>query len=48
MLDNAGFFTSAIAIDGMVTTSKMSFHLLCLARKVKLIATGHVLKVGKR
>jgi uncharacterized protein (TIGR00369 family) len=48
ILDNAGFFTSALAINGMVTTSEMSFHLLRPAKKVKLIATGNVLKVGKR
>ena len=47
LLDNAGFFTSALAIKGIVITSEMSFHLLRPAKKVKLIATGNVLKVGK-
>lgn len=37
-----------IAINGFVTTSEISFHLLHLARKVKLSATGKVLKMGKR
>jgi len=48
LLDTAGFFTSAVAVDGMVTTSEMSFHLLRRAKKVKLIAMGDVLKMGKR
>lgn len=48
LLDNAGFFTSAVAIDGMVITSEMSFHLLRPAKNIKLIATGNVLKLGKR
>ncbi len=48
LLDNAGFFTSALAADEIVTTSEMSFHLLRPSRKKKLIACGKVLKIGKR
>ncbi len=48
ILDNAGWFTSALANKGMVTTTEMSFHLLRPARKTQLIAKGKVLKVGKR
>lgn len=47
ILDNAGFFASAIANKGMVTTTEMSFHLLRPAKKTQLIAKGKVLKVGK-
>jgi uncharacterized protein (TIGR00369 family) len=48
LLDNAGFFTSALANEGIVTTSEMSFHLLRPARKTQLIAKGKVLKLGRR
>jgi len=47
ILDNAGFFTSALATNEIVTTSEISFHLLRPAKKVKLIAKGKLLKVGK-
>lgn len=48
LLDNAGFFTSAIAANAMVITTEMSYHLLRPAKKVRLIASGSVLKLGKR
>ncbi len=48
ILDNAGWFISALAYKGIVTTSEMSFHLLRPARKTQLIAKGKVLKIGKR
>jgi len=48
ILDNAGYFASAIANKGWVTTTEMSFHLLRPAKKTQLIAKGKVLKVGKR
>ena len=48
ILDNAGWFSSALANKGMVTTSEMSFHLLRSARKTQLTAKGKVLKLGRR
>jgi uncharacterized protein (TIGR00369 family) len=47
ILDNAGFFTSALATKEIVITSQMNLHLLRPAKKVKLIAKGKIIKVGK-
>ncbi len=50
MLDNAGWFTSALDHDGdgWMATTEMSFHLLRPAAKTELTARGEILKRGKR
>lgn len=50
MLDNAGWFTSAITHEGegWVATTEMSFHLLRPAARTKLTATGEIIRQGKR
>ncbi|HUU02231.1 MAG TPA: PaaI family thioesterase [Myxococcota bacterium] len=50
MLDNAGWFTSALVHDGdgWMATTEMSFHLLRPAAKTELTARGEILKRGKR
>jgi acyl-CoA thioesterase len=48
ILDNAGYFTSALAVNEMVITSEMSFHLLRQSKRKKLVAKGKILKIGKK
>lgn len=49
MLDNAGWFTCALAQDsGFVVTSDLSVHLLRAASKVELVAVGDVVKKGRQ
>lgn len=48
LLDNAGWFTCALAHKGFVITSEISFHLLRPAIKTELQAQGEIIKIGKR
>lgn len=48
LLDNAGWFTCALAREGFVLTSEMSLHLFRPAMKTELRAQGEVLRLGKR
>jgi uncharacterized protein (TIGR00369 family) len=48
LLDNAGWFTCALAHKGFVVTSEISFHLLRPAIKTELQAQGAIIKIGKR
>ena len=48
MLDTAGWFTSAVARDGWVTTSEMAIHFLLPAERTSLRAVGRLVKSGKR
>ena len=50
LLDNAGWFTCALAHEGpgWVVTSEMSLHLFQPVQKTDLLARGRILKSGKR
>ena len=48
LLDNAGWFTVALARNGFVVTSEMSLHLLRPAVKTEIWARGEIIKIGKR
>ncbi|MFX0070869.1 MAG: PaaI family thioesterase [Candidatus Hermodarchaeota archaeon] len=48
VLDNAGWFTIALARNGFVVTSEMSFHLLRPAANTEIWARGKIIRMGKR
>jgi len=48
MLDTAGWFASAAAHDGWVTTSELTIHFLLPAERTSLRAVGRMVKSGKR
>lgn len=50
LLDNAGWFTCALAREGegWVVTAEMSFHLFRPVLKAHLLARGRLLKSGSR
>ncbi len=50
LLDNAGWFTCAVAHegDGWVATSEMSFHLLKPVKRDEIHARGEIIKAGRR
>jgi uncharacterized protein (TIGR00369 family) len=50
LLDNAGWFTCALAHEGegWVVTAEMSLHLFQPVQKTDLLARGRILKAGKR
>ena len=48
VLDNAGWFTCALAHNGFVVTTEISFHLLRPAEKTKIWARGEIIRMGKR
>ncbi len=48
VLDNAGWFTCALAHNGFVVTTEMSFHLLRPAEKTIIWARAKIIRMGKR
>ena len=48
LIDNAGWFTLGQYYENWITTVEFSTRLLDTAEKEDLVATGHVVKLGKR
>ena len=48
LIDNAGWFTLGQYYKNWIATVEFSTRLLDIAMKVDLVATGHVVKLGKR
>ena len=48
LLDNAGWFTAAAAYPTWIVTAEMQMRLLEPAKKEALVATGRLIRAGKR
>jgi len=48
MIDNAGWFTIGQYFENWVATVEFSTRLLDFSKNDELIATGHLVKLGKR
>lgn len=48
MLDSAAWFAAAVEYDAWIATVELSFRLLDQAKREDLIATGRLVRAGKR